>query len=130
MPLPRRFSSRACEIYIGSSTAFNAIVSLQAMALCISYIPPINFLALRRIRGRAPEPGPFTMGRLGLPINLAALVYLVFVVIWMPFPHILPVTGLNMNYAGPVFGAVLLIALLDWFISGRRRFRITVNPET
>jgi choline transport protein len=113
-------------IYIGSSTAFNAIISLQAMALCVSYIPPILFLALRRISGNPPQPGPFTMGRAGIPVNLLALAYLIFVVIWMPFPQALPVTGSNMNYAGPVFGAVILGALLDWVISGRKRFQVPV----
>ena len=116
-------------IYIGSSTAFNAIISLQAMALCVSYIPPIAFLALRRIFGNAPKPGPFTMGRAGLAINFMALAYLIFVVIWMPFPQILPVTGSNMNYAGPLLGAVILGALLDWVISGHKRFQVPVPPE-
>jgi LPXTG-motif cell wall-anchored protein len=92
-------------------------------------MPPILFLALRRISGNAPQPGPFTMGRFGIAANLLALVYLVFVVIWMPFPQILPVTGSNMNYAGPLFGAVILGALLDWLISGRKRFQVPVSPE-
>ena len=116
-------------IYIGSSTAFNAIISLQAMALCVSYVPPITFLALRRIFGNAPQPGPFTMGRAGLVINLLAITYLIFVVIWMPFPQELPVSGTNMNYAGPLFGAVILIALLDWVISGHKRFEVPVAPK-
>ena len=115
-------------IYVGSSTAFNAIISLQAMALCVSYMPPITFLALRRIFGNEPQPGPFTMGRAGLAVNLLALAYLIFVVIWMPFPQILPVTGSNMNYAGPLLGAIILGALLDWVISGRKRFKVPVAP--
>jgi choline transport protein len=69
------------------------------------------------------------MGRAGLPINLLALAYLVFVVIWMPFPQILPVTASNMNYAGPVLGGVILIALLDWAISGRKRFKVPIAPK-
>jgi len=122
-------SALVAIIYIGSSTAFNAIISLQAMALCVSYVPPITFLALRRIFGNAPQPGPFTMGRAGLVINLLAITYLIFVVIWMPFPQELPVSGTNMNYAGPLFGAVILIALLDWVISGHKRFEVPVAPK-
>ncbi len=116
-------------IYIGSSTAFNAIISLQAMALCVSYMPPILFLAIRRIRGTAPPPGPFSLGRSGLLVNVLALAYLVFVVIWMPFPQSLPVNGSTMNYAGPIFGAVILGAIADWFISGHKRFNVPVAPK-
>jgi choline transport protein len=111
-------------IYVISTTAFNAIISLQAMALSVSYIPPIFFLALRRIRRDAPQPGPFDCGRFGLVINLFALVYLVFIIIWMPFPQVLPVTKDNMNYAGPLLGAVIVGALIDWVIGGHKRFQV------
>ena len=116
-------------IYIGSSTAFNAIISLQAMALCVSYMPPITFIALRRAFGTAPPPGPFALGRWGLLCNILALLYLIFVVIWMPFPTMLPVTGSNMNYAGPLLGFIILAALVDWVISGHKRFQVPVAPK-
>jgi len=53
------------------------------------------------------------LGRYGIAINLVALAYLGYVIIWMPFPTMLPVTGSNMNYAVIIIGA-----LLDWVISG------------
>ena len=46
----------------------------------------------------------------------------IFILIWLPFPPYMPVTGVNMNYAGPIFGFVILFALLDWFVTGKRRF--------
>jgi hypothetical protein len=55
--------------------------------------------------------------------------YIIFVVIWMPFPQVLPVTGTNMNYAGPLFGAVILGALLDWVINGYKRFKVPTAPK-
>ena len=82
---------------------------------------------LRKIRGQHINYGVFKLGRYGIPINLIALGYLIFVVIWMPFPTTLPVTGTNMNYAGPLFGAVIIGALLDWFISGHKRFDPQLN---
>jgi hypothetical protein len=45
----------------------------------------------------------------------------------MPFPQILPATKDNMNYAGPVFGAVILGALGDWFLGGNKRFKMPIK---
>jgi amino acid transporter len=113
-------------VNIGSSTAFNALISLPALALYISYLFPIFFLFTRRVsrsRKKSIPWGPFRLGRAGPFVNLAAMGCLIFVVIWMPFPTILPVSGTTMNYAGPLVGAVVLGALLDWIISGRNRFQ-------
>ncbi|KAF6793771.1 LPXTG-domain-containing protein [Colletotrichum sojae] len=114
-------------VYIASATAFNALISLQALALHVSYFLPILFLLLRKLRGPSISPGPFRLGSPGIPINLFALAYLVYVVVWMPFPQVLPVTSDNMNYAGPIFGAVLAGALIHWFVGGREQFRVPVT---
>jgi len=112
-------------IYLVSTTAFNAIVSLQTMALNVSYIPPILFIMLRKIRGQHIAYGAFKLGHyFGIAVNLLAILFLSYIVIWIPFPTILPATGSNMNYSGAVFGAVVIGALLDWAISGRKRFEI------
>ncbi|KAF2014283.1 putative amino acid permease [Aaosphaeria arxii CBS 175.79] len=114
-------------IYIGSATAFNALISLQALALHISYFLPILFILLRKLRGPPPPYGPFKLGIFGIPINIFSLCYLIYVVLWMPFPTLLPVTKDNMNYAGPIFAAVLIGALGHWFISGHKTFQIPIN---
>jgi choline transport protein len=120
-------------INIGSSTAFNAFISLPALGLYISYFFPIFFLFIRRMTRSQPIPyGPFKLGFFGPFINLGAMMYIIFIVIWMPMPSFLPVTKDNMNYAGPLIGAVILGALADWVISGRKRFQIPVarnRPE-
>ncbi|KAF2092918.1 amino acid transporter [Rhizodiscina lignyota] len=116
-------------IYVASTTAFNAILSLQTLALNVSYVLPILFTFIRKLQGRAPERGPFNLGRCGILVNGFALAYLLFEIEWMPFPTELPVTGSNMNYAGPILLAVILIALADYAISGRKRFIIPVAPK-
>jgi amino acid transporter len=119
-------------IYIASSTAYNAIISLYTLGLQVSYIIPILFILLKKVRGPPiKEYGPFKIGRWGIPVNIFALSYVIFVIIWTPFPPILPVTGQNMNYASPVFIAIILGALADWIISARKRFEVPVarhNP--
>jgi choline transport protein len=116
-------------INVGSSTAFNAFISLPALALYISYFFPIFFLFWRRLSRKRPTPipwGPFKLGRAGPYVNAAAMAYIVFVLIWMPLPGVLPVDRLNMNYAGPIIGAIMVGAVLDWCLNGRRRFQVPV----
>lgn len=113
-------------INIASSTAFNALVSLPTIALYISYFIPIFFLVIRKLQNRHPQYGPFKLGRWGLAINLYALVFIVYILTFLPFPVELPVTAANMNYAGPLVGAIIVLALGDWFVSGRKRFEVPV----
>jgi choline transport protein len=116
-------------INIGSSTAFNAILSLVAFAIYISYFFPILFLLWRRLSTWHPSPvpwGPFKLGRAGLIVNIISLCYIVFMLIWMPFPAFLPVNSVNMNYTGPITGAFILCALVDWCVPGRKRFQTPV----
>ncbi|KAK9778890.1 putative Amino acid/polyamine transporter I [Seiridium cardinale] len=110
-------------IYIGSVTAFNAIISLQTLGLYFSYIFPIFFILLRKLRGPTPPYGPFKIGAWGVPVNIFALCYLLFIITWMPFHSALPVDQENMNYAGPIFGGILLMVLIDWSLNGRNSFR-------
>lgn len=109
-------------INIGSSTAFNAVLSLATLSLYISYIIPIIIFALRKIRHKPIPYGPFRLGAFGLYINIFAVVYAIFICIFLPFPPVQPVTGKNMNYASPVFAFVLLFSLADWFVRGRKVF--------
>lgn len=117
-------------INIASSTAFYALISLPTIALYISYFIPILFLVIRKLQNRHPAYGPFKLGRWGLPINLFSLVYIIYIIVFLPFPSMRPVTALNMNYAGPLVGAVILMALGDWFISGRKRFSVPIARAT
>ncbi|KAF2185564.1 amino acid transporter [Zopfia rhizophila CBS 207.26] len=111
-------------INIGSTVAFTALVSLPTIALYISYFIPIFLLMLRKLAGKHPQYGPWRLGKWGLPINLFSLCYIVFVLIWIPFPPSRPVTAASMNYAGPLVLAVIAFALLDWFTTGKKRFTV------
>ncbi|KAG9229523.1 amino acid/polyamine transporter I [Amylocarpus encephaloides] len=117
-------------INIGSSTAFNALISLPTIALYLSYFIPILFLAIRKLQNRHPKYGPFKLGRYGLPINMFAMCYIIYIVTFLPFPSIKQVTAINMNYAGPLMGAIIIIAIGDWFISGKKRFSIPALRST
>jgi amino acid transporter len=117
-------------IYIGSTTAFNAILSLAAIGLYVSYIPPVAFILLRKIRGPPITFGPFKLGKWGIPVNLFTLAFLLYLHIWFAFPTILPVTASNMNYAGPILLLVIFGSIADWVISGHKRFDFPVQRYT
>ena len=97
-----------------SPVAANAVFSLTAMALDISYIIPI---ALRRIYQSHPDvqfkPGPFYMGDgwLGWAVNINCIVWTLFVSVIFSFPTVLPVTKDTMNYAAVITGGIALLAM-------------------
>ncbi|EAW07593.1 putative amino acid permease [Aspergillus clavatus NRRL 1] len=111
-------------INIGSTTAFNALLSLTTLGQYISYLLPVIFLLIKRLR--APHEirwGSFRLGRWGVPVNLFAIVYGVYVIIFLPFPPNYPVDAMNMNYAAPVFLGALLFAVGDWVVRGRKQWQ-------
>jgi choline transport protein len=63
-------------IYIGSPVAYYAMVSLVSVALLQCYCLSIGCMLYRRIA--APEtlpPARFSLGKFGIPINIAAVCY-------------------------------------------------------
>lgn len=118
-------------ISVGSTTAFFAIVSLSTLSLYVSYIIPLVFFTICKLRGEYIPYGPFNFKnrKFGLAINFFAIIWAIFIVIFLPFPAIVPVTGSNMNYAGPVMGAVIIWALLDWTVSGRKRWKAPIERK-
>jgi amino acid transporter len=106
-----------------SPTAANAIFSLTAMALDLSYIIPIF---LRRVYEKHPDvkfsPGPFYMGPgwLGWSCNVICIVWTLFVSVLFSLPTYFPVTAENMNYASVITVGVIALSLV-WYLSGARR---------
>jgi amino acid transporter len=128
IPLRALFLVASCVfalsfIQIGSTAAFNAILSLSTLGLYISYLIPLVLLVLKRFTGPQDIPlGTFSLGKFGLPMNLLAILFATYFVIFLPFPATVPVSAENMNYAGPVLGFVLLFACVDWIVRGRHKW--------
>ncbi|KIM41772.1 hypothetical protein M413DRAFT_71244 [Hebeloma cylindrosporum] len=111
---------------LASPIAANAIFSLTAMALDLSYIIPIF---CRRVFHSHPEvmfkPGPFYMGDgwLGLACNIACIGWTLFICVIFSLPTVMPVTGENMNYASVITVGVIVLAF-SWYILGAHRHYI------
>ncbi|KAG2005898.1 amino acid permease, variant 2 [Coprinopsis cinerea AmutBmut pab1-1] len=98
---------------LASPVAANAIFSLTAIGLDLSYLPPI---ICRRIFANHPEvmfkPGPFYMGDgfLGWFCNVACVLWTLFICVIFSLPTVLPVTSENMNYASVITACVIILA--------------------
>lgn len=113
-----------CLLNIGSSSyiAFGAITSLSSLALYLSYAIAISSILYVRFSKKTLNLGEWNLGRFGLPINLFALVYTLYIIVFLPFPMTIPVTAENMNYCGPVMVFVLAVAVGLWFVRARKHW--------
>ncbi|KAG1814199.1 amino acid transporter [Suillus variegatus] len=107
--------------YIGSAIAFNAILSSAAISVMLSYMQPII------IRVFWPDSiedfGPFRLGKWSWPVNLASLLFTIFVCVLFILPTAYPVNVFNMNYAIVAVGGLLVVITINWFWWGRHSFK-------
>lgn len=61
-------------------------------------------------------------------MNSIAVLYIVYVLSFVALPTIMLVSASNMNYAGSLVLAMAMLALGDWVVSGRKRFKIPNVP--
>lgn len=109
-------------VFLGSSSAFNAITSASVVALSVSYAMPI---AINVLQGRRTLPATraFVLSPIiGWSANILGLVYVTITTVLFLFPPDLPVTGSNMNYSIVAFGVWLFISVFQWFIDGRKNY--------
>ena len=109
-------------ILIGSTVAFNAIVSLTEAGLFISYLIPIILFMIKKVKGEHINYGPWKMGKLGLPVNAFSAVFLIISVFFGFFPPAIPVTLTTMNWSIVVFGGFVIIGLVWYAIIGRKNY--------
>lgn len=126
-------------IVLGSTTAFNNIVSLSVVGLFGSYLIVGVLLLWRRLRGdikpygtnsdseltNVPGTqltwGPWRVpGVFGVVNNAVAVIYLVivfFFCLWPPMNH---PTAATMNYGSLMFGAAMIFSVVYYFAWARR----------
>ena len=102
-------------------TAFSVIISLSTFGLYQSYFIAIGCMLYARLTGRVEAP--WSLGRFGVFINAAAMVYTAWIGVFLIFPNYLPVDASNMNYALPINAFVWIVALIWWFAWARRHWK-------
>ncbi|GLI80698.1 hypothetical protein PoHVEF18_009055 [Penicillium ochrochloron] len=117
------FSCALSLINIGSSTAFNAIISLNVAALMYTYIISISCVIYKKIWNPDSLPArQWDMGRWGLPVNIIALIYSCFALFWSLWPSESSITVDSFNWSVVIFGGVFLLSLFMYVVKGRKEY--------
>jgi choline transport protein len=112
-------SSLLSCINLGSATALNAINSLGGVSILSSYYVTIGCLIYRRVRGPPLPPRRWSLGKAGIYINVAALLYLTPLWFFAFWPLSVPVTAEYMNWSSTMFGATIIFAFVYYFVKAR-----------
>lgn len=121
-------------INLGSSVAFNAIVSLTVGAILSSYLISISCVALRKIRKQPLPRARWSLGRIGLFCNISAVLFLAVIYVFTFFPLVNgPYLTLSyMNWSSLMYGAIVIFAVGYFFVFGRHVYDgpvVLVKPE-
>lgn len=116
------FSCLLSLINLGSTVAFEAIISLQLMALMATYSISIGCVWYQRTLngGKHLPPAPWSLGRYGSWINGIGWLYSVYVFFWCTWPPLANPPLDTVNWAPVMFGGVLILSLVYYFVWGRR----------
>lgn len=117
------FSSLLSLIYIGSPVAFYAITSLGSVAVLQCYSLSIGCILWRRICQPDTIPAArFSLGRWGIPVNCAAVIFSIWSFFWSFWPQTNNPTAASFNWASPIFSAVIIGAMIYYCIAGRKKY--------
>lgn len=110
-------------ILFGSTTAFSTVISISSTGLYTSYFLCILVCA---IFNKKKAKGYYNFGNFAIYLQILALAYLTFTLVFMFFPTASTVDANTMNYDCVAFGIVIALALISWF-SGAKHTFITAN---
>ncbi|KAF6070373.1 Amino acid permease family protein [Candida albicans] len=120
-------------LIMGSDGALNAVLGTSMVCINLSYLIPIACLLVKSkfsTTHRFNERPYFCLGKFGLPMNIASVLWVCFIMVWLNFPLSYPVTSDNMNYACVVLGITCIIGIILWFVHGRNHYDHNIDLNT
>jgi amino acid transporter len=114
-------------IQLGSSLAFEIVVSLSLLGLLSTYMISIGCVLLKRIKGEPLPPARWSLGRFGIAINGFAFLYSAFIIVWSCFPPEVPITASSANWAPAVWVGVIVISVLFYVVYGKDTYTAPVE---
>lgn len=114
-------------VYVGSTTAFNALIGSTILFFSASYTAAILPHLVRGRKGVIVY-GPFRMtGWVGFVVNGVSCAYLVAWFVVYAFPYYLPTDAKSMNYSCVIWGGSTVLVGLWWVLGARRGYE---GPRT
>ena len=114
-------------INIGSTVAFDAVLSLASVAIMATYGISVGCVLVRRFRKQPFPPARWSLGRTGIFINVAAMVYIVEAFFWCFWPNTYEPSPGRFNWAVVLFLGVMAVAGLEYWLRGKDRYRAPVS---
>ncbi|XP_050273816.1 amino-acid permease BAT1 homolog [Quercus robur] len=106
---------------LGSTVAFQAMVSIATIGLYIAYALPIFFrVTLAR---KSFIPGPFNLGRYGILVGWIAVLWVATISVLFSLPVSYPITNETLNYTPVAVGCLFILVIASWVFSARHWFR-------
>lgn len=110
-------------VLVGSTAAFNIILSVGNTGLFTSYIVVISTMLAKRFRRGETFPATkFSLGSFGIPINITAICFLCFVFVFLFFPAAPNPTPADMNWGIVIYAAAILFAFGWYVVKGRHEY--------
>lgn len=109
------------------SNAYSTLVSFATGGFYISFAFPVMAALVVRLKGEHPV-GPFSLGHWGMPINICAIIWLVFEAVNIAWPRT-PTLPWYENYGVTVMTAVVAGTGIILYFAMRRRFELRMLPS-
>ncbi|PMD31943.1 amino acid transporter-like protein [Hyaloscypha variabilis F] len=115
-------------INIGSTAAFNAILSVVVAGFMASYSVPIALILHKRLRNDPVKDklnwGPWHMGPILGPLaNAVGLIYIAIALFFSFWPSTVTVTAETMNWSCLLIGATIIFSIVYYMIYGRHVYK-------
>lgn len=119
-------------LYLGNTTAYNAVLAMAAIGLYLSYLLPIACMLGHRLQNKqAITYGEFRLGQpFGIFLNILSVLWLTVAIIFSTFPSELPPAANNANYSSAVMFGWVLFGAVYYFGWGRKTFKVPVASCT
>ncbi|KXS13436.1 amino acid transporter [Gonapodya prolifera JEL478] len=108
----------------GSSVAISAFSAFSTIGMNVAYaLPTLCKLIWAR---NTFKQSAFNLGRLSIPINIIAVLWMFYVVAILCIPQLIPVTASTLNYSPVMLGGVFILITIYWYAGARKWF---VGPK-